>query len=324
MPGDVATLIVAYQAERYLGEALESVFAQTVRTTQVVVVDDGSTDATSEIAAADSRVELVRVEHGGASIARNAGLERCDRELVALLDADDVWLSVKLERQLAALRSDVDAVFCQADEFVESGVDVAEAGMRAPRLAVDAVIPSAALLRRDLVERIGPFSTGTSRWATGSNGGRVPAPQGFGRSPCPRCSCAVGCTVPTTPPSAPLTHRPTCCGRSERTSSPRGARNERRVTSAGPRVSVITPVFDPRRSSRMLFAASWRRLPGISNTSWSTTVPPTARSASSMTSLGTTTGFGSSPPSTVARRRHGTAHWRSLVGHSSRSSTATT
>jgi glycosyltransferase involved in cell wall biosynthesis len=154
---DVAALVVAFNAERFLGQALASVFAQTVVPDQVVVVDDGSTDGTAAVAAADPRVEVIELDHGGASRARNVGLDRCDRGFVALLDADDVWLPTKIERQLAVLRDGAaDAAFCRMDEFVEPDVDVG--GVRDPRRSVDAVIPSAVLFRRDIVEQVGPFT----------------------------------------------------------------------------------------------------------------------------------------------------------------------
>ncbi len=157
MSSDVAALIVAFNAERFLGQALASVFAQTVVPDQVVVVDDGSTDGTAAVAAADPRVEVIELDHGGASRARNVGLDRCDRGFVALLDADDVWLPTKIERQLAVLRDGAaDAAFCRMDEFVEPDVDVG--GVRDPRRNVDAVIPSAVLFRRDIVEQVGPFT----------------------------------------------------------------------------------------------------------------------------------------------------------------------
>lgn len=156
---DVSVLMVAYDAERFIGEALASVHAQTVVPAQIVVVDDGSTDATAEIVAADPSVTLLRTANFGAAPARNAGLELCDQPVIALLDADDLWLPTKLERQLAVLeRGDVDAVFCQVDEFVDSGFKVEGSGVRQPKLGVDAVIPSAAMVRRPVFERIGTFS----------------------------------------------------------------------------------------------------------------------------------------------------------------------
>ncbi len=106
--------------------------------------------------------------------------------------------------------------------------------MRPRRLAVDAVIPSAGLLRRDLVERIGPFTVSTprgrrlDRWWSRARGRR-----GLQEVTVPEVLLRRRLHGPTTPPSAPLTHRPTCCGRSERTSSPRESRIERLVTAAG-------------------------------------------------------------------------------------------
>ena len=98
----VTVIIPAYNAGRTITAALQSVFAQTYRDFAVVVVDDGSTDDTGvRVAEWSDRVTYVRQRNGGPGSARNEGLRHTRSPLVAFLDADDVWMPRKLERQVA-------------------------------------------------------------------------------------------------------------------------------------------------------------------------------------------------------------------------------
>ena len=98
----VTVIIPAYNAGRTITAALQSVFSQTYRDYEVIVVDDGSTDDTAlRIAEWGDRVTCVRQLNGGPASARNAALRHSRGPLVAFLDADDVWLPRKLERQVA-------------------------------------------------------------------------------------------------------------------------------------------------------------------------------------------------------------------------------
>jgi glycosyltransferase involved in cell wall biosynthesis len=98
----VSCIIPAYNSERYLAEALDSVLAQTHRPLQVIVVDDGSTDGTAALAARyGEAITLLRQPNRGVASARNCGLRRATGEFVAYLDADDLWHPEKLTRQLA-------------------------------------------------------------------------------------------------------------------------------------------------------------------------------------------------------------------------------
>lgn len=158
----------AWNAERFIEEALASALEQTLPPAIIVVVDDGSTDATARLAASVHRtVRVIQRDHAGIGAARNAAVAATASEFVAFLDADDVWLPGKLERQLAVLDADgsTDAVFCSIDEFHDP-VDVPPVTVRPPRRSVAAALTSAALLRRDLVERLGPFAeTPVGEWA---------------------------------------------------------------------------------------------------------------------------------------------------------------
>jgi glycosyltransferase involved in cell wall biosynthesis len=98
----VTVIIPAYNAGRTITAALESVFAQTYRDFDVIVVDDGSTDDTAgRVAEWGDRVIYVHQPNGGPASARNEAIRHSSSPLVAFLDADDVWLPRKLERQVA-------------------------------------------------------------------------------------------------------------------------------------------------------------------------------------------------------------------------------
>jgi glycosyltransferase involved in cell wall biosynthesis len=103
-PPLVSVIIPAYNAVRYLDEAMDSVLAQTMDDLELIVVDDGSTDATAATVRArtDPRIRLVEKENRGTvADARNAGIAAARAELLAFLDSDDVWVPSKLARQMA-------------------------------------------------------------------------------------------------------------------------------------------------------------------------------------------------------------------------------
>lgn len=102
--GTVSIVMPAYNAERFLRPAVDSVLAQTHKDFELLVVDDESTDRTPEIleeyARRDSRVRLHRVTHGGAIRARNEGLALTSGDFIAVMDADDVCVPHRLQRQV--------------------------------------------------------------------------------------------------------------------------------------------------------------------------------------------------------------------------------
>lgn len=102
----VSVIVPAYNAEGTIRGTLESVLAQTLRDLELLVVDDGSSDATlAEVSRVrDDRLQVLSYEHGGRSAARNRGIERARGDFISFIDADDRWVAEKLERQLDALR----------------------------------------------------------------------------------------------------------------------------------------------------------------------------------------------------------------------------
>jgi glycosyltransferase involved in cell wall biosynthesis len=103
----VSVVIPAYNAAAFIAETLDSVLGQTLRSLEVIVVDDGSADETSavveRVAAKDHRVRLVRQENAGVGAARNTGIRHACGTYIAPIDADDVWSPAKLEKQVARI-----------------------------------------------------------------------------------------------------------------------------------------------------------------------------------------------------------------------------
>jgi glycosyltransferase involved in cell wall biosynthesis len=98
----ISCIIPCYNAERFLGEAIESVMAQTLAPAEIIVIDDGSTDGSAAVAARYAgQVRYLRQVNAGPAAARNRGIDLTDGEFVAFLDADDLWHPEKLQRQAA-------------------------------------------------------------------------------------------------------------------------------------------------------------------------------------------------------------------------------
>jgi len=106
-PARVSVIVPAYNVERYLPDAVRSVRCQTWKDLELIIVDDGSTDGTGEVAerlaSEDERLRVVHKPNGGLSSARNAGIRVARGEYLCFLDADDVFLPDKLQKQVSFL-----------------------------------------------------------------------------------------------------------------------------------------------------------------------------------------------------------------------------
>jgi glycosyltransferase involved in cell wall biosynthesis len=109
----VSAIIPTYNRAHIVGEAIESILAQTYPNVEVIVVDDGSTDNTLEtLERFGGRIRVISQENAGPASARNRGTSVSNGDLIAFLDSDDVWLPAKLERQVTLLSKVGDAVPC--------------------------------------------------------------------------------------------------------------------------------------------------------------------------------------------------------------------
>jgi glycosyltransferase involved in cell wall biosynthesis len=149
----LSVIVPVHNGERFLAEAIESVLAQRHPGLEILVIDDGSTDATPELALAmGAPVRHIRQENRGPSAARNTGIRHAQADLVTFLDADDRWTADMLALLLPALEDGTSA------DIAMGYTQPMDAGMQqtlmAPRLAFAV---SACLFRRSAFERFGLF-----------------------------------------------------------------------------------------------------------------------------------------------------------------------
>jgi len=124
MRGQLAVIVPAYNAAAHITETLQSIIAQSLRPDEVIVVDDGSTDGTAEVASAvDSGIRVIRQRNGGAGAARNVGILASQSEYVATVDADDLLLEDHFKVTTAALTQhpEVPVAFGDVLEFTDQG-----------------------------------------------------------------------------------------------------------------------------------------------------------------------------------------------------------
>lgn len=170
----VSAIVPVYNADRFLAEALDSALAQTFRNIEIIVVDDGSTDASGAIAdhyaaAHPGRVRVIHQANAGLVPARNAAIAVARGRYLALLDADDVWLPGHLAESVDALEQDVSIGLVHANvRFIDSGSRVyGDVPKRVWRIGDDAFIEillrrrnvacPTAVFRRSVIDEVGTF-----------------------------------------------------------------------------------------------------------------------------------------------------------------------
>jgi len=160
---ELSIVIPCFNAERFLGEAIESVLAQGAQDPQIVVIDDGSTDRSAAVARGfGTHVELYSQPNGGISSARNAGVLRAHGRHLAFIDADDLWTAGSLAVRFSALHgaAQADGVFGALQQFLCPRMDPGAAA----RIDFDAVpqvgrFAGTLLVRREAFLRAGLFDT---------------------------------------------------------------------------------------------------------------------------------------------------------------------
>ena len=120
----VSVIIPAYNCARYLPRAIDSVLAQTYRDYEILLVDDGSTDDTRDVVMQyGDKVTYLHQQNRGVSAARNHAISRASGELLAYLDADDMWYPAKLEKQVAFLASNPECGMVHSEMSVVNDQD---------------------------------------------------------------------------------------------------------------------------------------------------------------------------------------------------------
>jgi glycosyltransferase involved in cell wall biosynthesis len=162
-----SVIIPCYNAEAFLPEALESVRRQTTPVREVILIDDGSRIPVQAPAGWDGPpLRIVRTPNRGQAAARNLGLSLAEGDYVAFLDADDLWLPAKIERQEAALAANLKAVACYVRCTNEPGflafgpyppLTVGEEEFLLVYWHLQFFPPSATMIRTDVLRAVGGF-----------------------------------------------------------------------------------------------------------------------------------------------------------------------
>lgn len=154
----VSVIVPVRNGARYLGETINSILAQTVPPLEVLIMDDDSVDETASIAKSfGSKVHHILLEQGGAAAARNRGVHAAKGNYLSFLDADDLWLPEKTQRQLEHLagHSSSHVAFCHMEQFISPEIEELTIADK------DKVLPGYSsctmLIQTDVFRRVGPF-----------------------------------------------------------------------------------------------------------------------------------------------------------------------
>ena len=168
----ISIVITCYNYSCYLAGCLDSVLSQTFQDFEVIVVNDGSTDNTDEVIfpyIKDPRIIYIKQKNSGQAKAKNTGIQKSKGRLIAFLDADDLWDTTKLEKQMPLFDDKgVGVVYSRVRYIDEQGDDVSfqhkstyltpRAGKITEFLFIDNFIPfSSSVVRRECFERVGVF-----------------------------------------------------------------------------------------------------------------------------------------------------------------------
>ena len=173
---EVSVIIPTYNREKFISECVQSVLAQTLPAREIIIVDDGSTDATYNILrdlgfnSLSTKKTVLRYffqQNRGVSSARNSGIKEARSEYIALLDSDDLWLKSKLDRQVSAFQNDTQSSrLCHTDEiWIRNGVRVNQHKKHKKHggnvfqscLKLCCISPSSAMMHRSVFEDFGFF-----------------------------------------------------------------------------------------------------------------------------------------------------------------------
>lgn len=165
----VTTIIPAYDAEQFLRATLDSALAQTHRDCEIIVVDDGSTDGTTELVQQyQNFVRLIRQQNAGPAAARNHGVRAASGTWIAFLDSDDTWMPEKLQRQLVkASESGASFVYTNRENigdcrhvsrYQSDTITLLEGDIYEELMMGNFITLSSVMVRRDLFLQSGGFN----------------------------------------------------------------------------------------------------------------------------------------------------------------------
>lgn len=163
----ISLIIPTFNRQATLKRALDSVLQQSLLPDEIIVIDDGSTDASAAMINTEfPQVQNIYQENQGVSAARNKGIRQAKGEWIALLDSDDTWFTEKLERQIKALQQAPEIKLCHTEEiWIRHGVRVNAMNKHKKYggwifthcLPLCAISPSSALIHRSVFADVGLF-----------------------------------------------------------------------------------------------------------------------------------------------------------------------
>lgn len=169
----VSVIMPAYNSENTIAATLKSVRVQNHSELEIIVIDDGSKDATANIANSsaklDGRIRVYSYPNGGLPVARNRGIDRASGEFLTFIDADDLWTRDKVEAQLSLLQEHPQAGLAyslvdwidESDQFIRDGSHIQANGDVLERLLIRNFTDNGSniLIRREVIDTVGKFNT---------------------------------------------------------------------------------------------------------------------------------------------------------------------
>ncbi|WP_406610352.1 glycosyltransferase family 2 protein [Agarivorans sp. JK6] len=164
----VSIIIPAYNSAAFIDKAIESILAQSFDDYEIIVVDDGSKDDTvASLEKYRAKIQLISQQNGGASKARNTGIQAATGEFVAFLDSDDLWRPQKLMDQVNAMRAQPDWVACYTETSYKADEETLNPqSEQAPELVSKDLqqvflhpylVTSSFMVRREVLNKVGLF-----------------------------------------------------------------------------------------------------------------------------------------------------------------------
>ncbi len=168
--GNISVVIPTFNRRQTIGRSIDSVLNQTLFPSEIIVVDDGSTDGTSDYIQSNfPSIRLLQQPNKGVSAARNKGVRCADANWIALLDSDDEWFPQKLEKQVMTLSQNLDIKFCHTEEiWIRNGARINQMKKHQKYgghifnkcLDMCKISPSSVLFHQSILDNVGYFDKG--------------------------------------------------------------------------------------------------------------------------------------------------------------------
>ena len=158
----ISVIIAVFNGEEFLAEAIDSVISQTYKAHEIIIVDDGSNDDSASIAKSYSEIDYYYQKNEGVSSALNLGLSKIKGDFISFLDADDIWVENKLEKQIEFFREHpkIEGVFAYHQRFYEKpSEELTEAEKSDTKRILPGYFKGTLLIRKDSFFRVGLFNT---------------------------------------------------------------------------------------------------------------------------------------------------------------------